>query len=740
MARPRVAYETHTAEDILSKARGYLPLDKLSLIEDAFDFAFHAHDGQKRLSGEPYVEHPINTALFLTELNLDASTLAAALLHDVIEDCGVTFDDLRQQFGQEVARLVDGVTKLSKMDLMYSEDGPRYDYDDGQAGSLRKMLVATAQDVRVVLIKLADRLHNMQTLSAHSPEKQVAISRETLDIYAPLAHRLGIWDFKWRLEDLAFSFLDASRYREISRLLTTKRTEREMYILQLSQTLRDELNERGLEAEVTGRPKHIYSIYQKMRKYAEQGKEFSQIYDLFALRVLVPEVHDCYSALGVIHGQYHPIPGEFDDYIANPKDNMYQSLHTAVMYQGNTPLEIQIRTYSMHQVSEYGVAAHWRYKEGEAKDRRFEEKMSWLRQLLDWQREVVGAEEFVESVKMDLFQDQVFVYTPKGDIRELPAGSTPIDFAYRIHTDLGHRCIGGKVNGKLMPLYTQLKNGDTVEILTSKLERGPSLDWLNVNLGYANTANARQKIRLWFRKQERSANIQRGKELLSKEMRRLSVKMDESDVAALLKYDTGQEFLAALGSGFVSIAQVTSRLAAQQDQSPVEPAAAPVLTWPSSGIEVLGVGDLLTRVSQCCSPIPGDDIIGYITRTRGVSVHRTDCHNVRNESEQERLVSVNWGSGQTLYPVRLRIEAWDRVGLLRDITTLVSQEKVNIASVITTEHEDSSASIYLTLYTTGVGQLSRLFSRLEGVVGVFSVTRSAPEEERILRVGAGRSN
>ena len=740
MARARVEYELHTSEDILSKARVYLPPDGLTLIEDAFEFACRAHDGQKRLSGEPYVEHPINTALFLAELNLDAATLAAALLHDVIEDCDVTFDDLRQQFGQEVARLVDGVTKLSKMDLLYSEDGPRYDYDDGQAGSLRKMLVATAQDIRVVLIKLADRLHNMQTLSAHSPEKRVAISRETLDIYAPLAHRLGIWDFKWRLEDLAFSFIHPDRYREISRLLTTKRTQREIYILQLSQTLREELKERGLDAEVMGRPKHIYSIYQKMRKYAEQGKEFSQIYDLFALRVLVPEVHDCYSALGVIHGLYHPIPGEFDDYIGNPKDNMYQSLHTAVMYQGNTPLEIQIRTYSMHQVSEYGVAAHWRYKEGEAKDRRFEEKMSWLRQLLDWQREVVGAEEFVESVKTDLFQDQVFVYTPKGDIRELPAGSTPIDFAYRIHTDLGHRCIGGKVNGKLVPLYTQLKNGDTVEILTSKLERGPSLDWLNTNLGYANTANARQKIRLWFRKQERSANIQRGKELLTKELHRLSVKMDERDVGALFKYDTAQEFLAALGSGFVSIPQVTSRLAAQQDQSPVEPAAAPVLTWPSSGIEVLGVGDLLTRVSQCCSPIPGDDIIGYITRTRGVSVHRTDCHNIRNESEQERLVSVNWGSGQTLYPVRLRIEAWDRVGLLRDITTLVSQEKVNIASVITTEHEDSSASIYLTLYTTGVGQLSRLFSRLEGVVGVFSVTRSAPEEERILRVGAGRSN
>ena len=738
MARPRVAYTTHTTEDILSKARGYVPSDKLALIEDAFDFACRAHEGQKRLSGEPYVEHPISSALFLADLNMDASTLAAALLHDVIEDCGVTYEDLRQRFGQEVARLVDGVTKLSKMDLMNSEDGLRYDYDDGQAGSLRKMLVATAQDIRVVLIKLADRLHNMQTLSAHSPEKQVAISRETLDIYAPLAHRLGIWDIKWRLEDLAFSFLEAARYREISRLLTTKRTEREQYILRISQMLRDELGQRGLAAEVVGRPKHIYSIYQKMKKYAEQGKEFSQIYDLFALRVLVPEVHDCYGALGVIHGLFHPIPGEFDDYIANPKDNMYQSLHTAVMYQGNTPLEIQIRTYAMHQVSEYGVAAHWRYKEGDGKDRRFEEKMSWLRQLLDWQRDVAGAEEFLESVKTDLFQDQVFVYTPKGDIRELPAGSTPVDFAYRIHTDLGHRCIGGKVNGKLVPLYTQLKNGDTVEILISKLERGPSLDWLNTNLGYANTANARQKIRLWFRKQERSANIQRGKELLSKELHRLSVKMDDGDVAALFKYDTVQEFQAALGSGLVSISQVATRLAAHQEQSPVEPAVAPVLTWPSSGIEVLGVGDLLTRVSQCCNPIPGDDIIGYITRSRGVSVHRTDCHNVRNESEQERLVHVNWGSGQKLYPVRLRIESWDRVGLLRDITTLVSQEKVNIASVITTEHEDSSASIYLTLYTTGVGQLSRLFSRLEGVVGVFSVTRSAPDEERSLHVDAGR--
>lgn len=715
--------------DLLTKAKSYLPLDKVGIIEEAYDFARMAHEGQKRLSGEPYVEHPINTALFLADLNLDATTLAAALLHDVIEDCDVSYEEIQQKFGPDVSRLVDGVTKLSKMDLMASEGVRQHGYEEGQAESLRKMLVAMAQDVRVVLIKLADRLHNMQTLKAHSPEKRIAIARETLDIYAPLAHRLGIWDTKWRLEDLAFSHLQPDKYLEISRLLAAEREERENYLDEVCQLLREELENAGISAEVTGRPKHIYSIFQKMEKYAHQGKEFGQIYDLFALRILVPEIQDCYSALGAIHGLLHPIPGEFDDYIANPKDNMYQSLHTAVMHQGNTPLEIQVRTYSMHQVSEYGVAAHWRYKEGETKDLHFEEKMSWLRQLIDWQREVTGAEEFLESVKMDLFQDQVYVYTPKGDVVELPAGATPIDFAYRIHTDLGHRCIGGKVNGKLMPLYSQLKNGDTVEVITSNVARGPSLDWLNTNLGYANTANAREKIRQWFRKQERSANIQRGKDLLAKELRRLSLKIDEEEVADLLKFESVAEMRASLGSGTVSISQVTTWLTAEQEEPMVEPAVAPILTWPSSGIEVLGVGDLLTRISQCCNPMPGDDIVGYITRSLGILVHRADCQNIRNEDEKDRLVQVNWGKSQTLYPVRLHIEAWDRVGLLRDITTLVSQEKVNIASVLTTEHEDSSCSTYLTMYTTGVGQLSRLFSRLEGVEGVFSVVRSILDEE-----------
>jgi len=715
-------------QDILTKAKSYLPEDKIGIVEDAFVFASKAHEGQRRLSGEPYMEHPINTALFLANLNLDAPTLAAALLHDVIEDCDVTYEEIQQKFGDEVSRLVDGVTKLSKMDLMTSESGSRYGYEDGQAESLRKMLVAMAQDIRVVLIKLADRLHNMQTLKAHSPEKRITIARETLNIYAPLAHRLGIWDFKWRLEDLAFSYLEPAKYREVSLLMTAKREEREKYVEDVCEVLKEEMDKAGIKADVTGRPKHIYGIFQKIEKYVEQGKEFGQIYDLFALRVMVSDVQDCYSALGVIHGLFRPIRGEFDDYIASPKDNMYQSLHTAVMYQVNTPLEVQVRTYSMHQVSEYGVAAHWRYKDGEAKDLHFEEKMSWLRQLLDWQREVAGAAEFLESVT-DLFQDQVFVYTPKGEVRELPSGSTPIDFAYRIHTDLGHCCIGGKVNGKLVPLYTQLKTGDTVEVLISKVARGPSLDWLNINLGYANTANAQEKIRQWFRKQERSVNIQSGKELLDKELRRLNLNIDEGEVAALFKFETTADLLWSLGNGTVSISQVTTKLAAQQEQATEESDVPAILTWPSSGIEVLGVGDLLTRVAQCCNPIFGEEIVGYITRSGGVSVHKANCHNIRNEDEKERLVKVEWGKSKVLHPVRLRIEAWDRVGLLRDVTTMVSQEKVNIASVITTEHEDSTCSTYLTLYTIGVGQLSKLFSRLEGVEGVFSVTRNTIDEE-----------
>ena len=717
------------AKELISSVQSYLPEDKVALVEKSYLFAVECHDGQTRVSGGPYIEHPLQTALFLADLNLDVTTIAAALLHDVMEDCGVTYEELEKRFGEDVAKLVGSVTKLTRLDLRLmdkddSQQASAFQEDRIQAESLRKMLVAMAEDIRVVLIKLADRLHNMRTLGALSTDRRRAIAQETLDIYSPLAHRLGIWDIKWRLEDMAFRHLEPGKYRQISRMLAAKRDERVAYISRVANTLKAGLDAAILDAQVVGRPKNIYSIYQKMQKYATEGKELSQIYDLYALRVLVNTKADCYNALGVVHDLWHPMPGQFDDYIANPKETIYQALHTAVMCEGGTPLEVQIRTHEMHQVAEYGVAAHWRYKEGGTGDPRFEEKMTWLRQLLEWQREVSGTEEFLDSVKTDLFPDQVFVYTPKGDIIELPSGATPIDFGYQIHTELGHRCIGAKVNGRLVPLDSQLSNGNTVEILTTKVARGPSLDWLNPNLGYVRSASAREKIRQWFRKQTRRVNIQRGRELLRKDLRRLNVALDEGELAQMFRYDTPEDFLAALGSGVITEVQVASRLTAQQERSQEEQKPSLPLSSPTSGVHVLGVGDLLIRMGLCCNPLPGEEIIGYITRSRGVTVHRRNCPNLRNEDEQERLVKVEWGQTRELYPVRLTIQAWDRVGLLRDITTRVSEEGVNIASVVTTENSDGTATTSLTLHTSGIGQLSRLFSKLEGIRGVTSATRS----------------
>lgn len=699
----------------------------MQVIEKAYAFAAHAHEGQTRLSGEPFLHHPMQTALFLAGLHLDAATLQAALLHDVMEDCGVTLQQLDSQFGPEVAKLVDGVTKLSRLDTLRSEDAgiPTRSQEDGQAASLQKMLVAMARDVRVVLIKLADRLHNMQTLKAHSPTRRIAIAQETLDIYAPLAHRLGMWDMKWQLEDLAFHHLQPSRYKKISRLLAIRREERERYIAQVCDLLAKALNRESLASQVTGRAKHIYSIYRKMQAYAAQSKDFDDIYDLFALRVLVEEKQDCYAALGIVHSLWHPLPGQFDDYIAKPKENMYQALHTAVMGPEGMPLEVQIKTYGMHESAEYGVAAHWLYKDGDARDTQFEEGMVWLRQLLEWQQEMGESEEFLETVKTDLFPDQVFVYTPKGDVKELPFDSTPIDLAYRVHTNLGHQCIGAKVNGKLVALDHRLRSGDAVEILTSKLARGPSLEWLNPNLGFVKSGSTRQRIRSWFRKQERGANIQRGRDLLAKESLRLNVALEEAEMAQLFKCETAEEFLAAMGSGTITSNQIATRLAPPQEQ-PFEEHYPP-LVGPASGIEVLGVGDLLTHLARCCSPFPGNAIAGFVTRTGGISVHRIDCGNIQRGDNPERLVSLDWGSTRNVHPVRLRIEAWDRVGLLRDITTLVSADKVNIAAMTTEENnEEGTATVLLTLFTRGIDQLSRLFAKLEGIHGVISATRSGP--------------
>ena len=711
--------------ELLTKAGSYLPKGRTQLLQDAFEFAAEKHEGQTRLSGDPYIQHPLQTSLFLADLRQDAATLAAALLHDVIEDCHVPREELAQRFGPDVARLVDGVTKLARLDALAPADGRTGTDAAARAESIRKMLLAMAEDIRVVLIKLADRLHNMRTLDVHAPHRRQAIAQETLDIYAPLAHRLGIWEIKWRLEDLAFRHVYEKTYRDIARLLAKGRQARERYLAQQGEALRRALAESGIQAEVKGRPKSIYSIYQKMGKYAEQGKDFGQIYDLYALRVLVDSQADCYNALGVVHSLWRPIPGQFDDYIANPKENLYQSLHTAVMCEGATPLEVQIRTWEMHHLAEYGVAAHWSYKEGRATDAVLVERMSWLRQLLEWQREVSGAEEFLESVRTDIFQDQVYVYTPKGDIKELPTGATPIDFAYHIHTELGHRCVGAKVNGRLVALDTRLQSGDTVEVRTSKQARGPSLDWLNPALGYIGTASARQKIRHWFRRQERSVNIAQGREVLQRTLRRLGMNgADEKEVARTLKFDSVDDLLASLGSSSLTSAQMEHRLTAQEP-APAVPSSSngAGLGSATAGVTVLGVGDLLTRTASCCNPLPGESIIGYITRNRGVTVHRQDCVNVRNEDEKERLVPVTWGPSQQVYAVRVEITGLDRVGLLRDVSSLVSAEKVNMGAVASRESTDGTAVITLTLYTTGTDQLSRLFARLEGVHGVLHVSR-----------------
>ena len=715
---------------LLEKAKTYLPADRLGIIDRAYRYAADAHEGQVRRSGEPFIEHPLQTALYLADLRLDANALAAGLLHDVVEDCDVCLEEIEDEFGKEIAGLVDGVTKLTQAEVDFEEGKNGFvlrdsDVDLQQAASLRKMLVAMATDVRVVLIKLADRLHNMRTLHALSPNRRRAIAKETLEIFAPLAHRLGIWEVKWRLEDLAFQHLNNGAYQEISGMLNAKRQEREDYIEGVRLLLQSELDKAGVTAEVTGRPKHIYSIHKKTEKYRRQNLGVDDIHDLFALRVLVESVNDCYLALGVVHSNWRPLPGQFDDYIANPKDNLYKSLHTTVLCLDAHPVEVQIRTQEMHRLAEYGVAAHWLYKEGRTSDVEFEEKMTWVRQLLDWQRDVSGSHEFVESFKMDIFQNQVYVYTPKGDLKELPAGATPLDFAFRIHTDIGHRCIGAKVNGKLVALTYTLQNGDTVEIMTSKAVRGPSLDWLNPNLGYLNSNSARTKVRQWFNRQERRANIERGKDIFRRQLRRLNLAMTDEELATVLGFSSTDEFMVALGGGEITVEQVVDRISNQEipPDSDFEKIYSVPVSSPASGIEVLGVGDLLTSMANCCTPILGDSIVGYITRTRGVTVHRRNCHNIIAEQETERLVPVAWSKAHELHPVRVRLEAQDRVGLLRDITSLVSEEGVNIASCVSEEEKDVSI-VSLTVYVDGISQLNRLFSKMESVRGVIGVSRA----------------
>jgi len=704
---------------LIEQASTYLPDDKVALVKAAYEFAARAHQGQVRKTGEPYLEHPLTTAMILAEFHLDAETLAAALLHDVPEDCGVSLDEIEADFGPQVVKLVDGVTKLNKLT---SRAQTRETKSKVQAENLRKMLLATAEDLRVVLIKLADRLHNMRTLGGLPAEKRRAIAQETLEIYAPLAHRLGVREAKWQLEDLAFRYLKPRVYHRIAHLVAGKRAEREGFVTEVSQMLCQELDKVDIKAKVSGRPKHIYSIYQKMGKYDAQGKNFGDIHDLFALRVLVDSVSDCYKALGVLHNLWRPIPEEFDDFIANPKDNGYQALHTTVMCQGTTPLEIQIRTNDMHRVNEYGVAAHWLYKEGKVGEQ-FNDEIAWLRQIGDW-REELDSEEFLESIKTDILVDRVFVYTPKGEIKELPRGATPLDFAFRIHTNLGYRCIGAKVNGRLEPFNYALKNGDVVEIMASKVDKGPSLDWLNPELGYLKTSHARSKVRQWFNKQERSQCIETGKQIWDRELKRLGIGLPGVDeVARLLDYDGADDLFAALGNGSINSSQIMLKLSG--DLEPVEEGVEvlpPRKVSPVS-INVLGVGDLLTRLANCCHPLPGDKIIGYITQGRGITVHRRDCPNIIHEEEKERLIKVEWGDVAQVYPVMIQVDAWDRVGLIRDISAIIAEEGVNLSEASMGNHRDDNITLYFTLEVKSATQLSKIMSRIYSVWNVVSVTR-----------------
>ena len=609
------------------------------------------------------------------------------------------------------------MTKLSKFST--------HSHEQQQAENIRKMLLAMAQDIRVVLIKLADRLHNMRTLYGLPSDKQLRIARQTMEIYAPLAERLGIWQMKWELEDLAFKVLEPERFRELAKLLDTRRKGRETYIDRAIAELKPKLEAAGIEADLQGRPKHLYSIWKKMER---KGAEFGEIYDVYAIRILVDEVRDCYAALGIVHSIWRPIPGQFDDYIAVPKNNLYQSLHTAVIALDGKPLEIQIRTQAMHQVSEVGIAAHWRYKEGTKSDREYDAKLAWLRQLLDWQRDVSDATEFVEGIKLDIFQDQVFVFTPKGDIKDLPAGATPLDFAYRIHTDVGHRTIGAKVNNRLVPLDYRLKNGDIVEIVTTKGEHGPSRDWMKI----VKTSHAREKIRQWFKRKDRDENIVHGRESLERELRRLArasiaaVGPDQiAEVARGYNYDTLDDFYAAIGYGAINPQTVVMRLGVVDDvQSTLPTVAPPQRLERTGGVRVKGVGDLLVRFAKCCHPIPGDPITGFITRGKGVTVHLQSCPTVLNEREVSRLIDVEWEAAPTeTYPISIRVEAYDRTGLLSDITQVVAENKVNIVAAHVGVTPDHTAVVTATIQVHSVSQLARVMGRIETLKDVISVQR-----------------
>ena len=736
-------------------------------IAEAYEYARTAHEQQRRVTGEPYIIHPLATAEILTELEVDADTLIAALLHDTIEDTGISYDEIASRFGQDVASLVDGVTKLGRI--------PYSSKEEIQAENFRKMFLAMAKDIRVVLIKLADRLHNMRTMKHMTPEKQLEKARETLDIYAPLAHRLGIYKIKWELEDLCLRYIDRNAYYELVGSISQKRSEREQYLEDVVVQLQQKISEMGIKADIEGRPKHFYSIYRKMKT---QDKELEQIYDLFATRIIVNTVADCYAVLGLVHELYKPMPGRFKDYIAMPKPNMYQSLHTTVIGPKGIPFEVQIRTLAMHRTAEYGIAAHWRYKEGgsqagHASADSFEGKLTWLRQLLDWQKDMRDAGEFMETLKSGLVADEVFVFTPKGEVRSLPAGSVPIDFAYNIHSGIGNRMYGAKVNGRIVPLTYELKNGDIVEILTSEKVHGPSRDWLKI----VKSTSARNKISQWFKKEMREENVVRGKEIVERE-----IKKSGFTTTQLLRHDyleplfrrytlnSLDDLYAAIGYGGLSAGKIVPRLRDEHIRNLPEDerirlgyrisASGQVVYSPQTtpleeedgtqslthkprartnsrydqGIVVKGIDNCLVRLSRCCSPVPGDPIIGFVTRGKGVAVHRMDCSNIRQlmanvgtsstAEKASRLIDVAWAKeSNSTYQVELKIIARDRRHLLADVSNAIAEEKVSILSGKITAMKDVTATLIMTIEVTSQNQFDRVMGRIKAIRDVIEVHR-----------------
>jgi GTP pyrophosphokinase len=723
----------------------YTPADR-ELIQRAYRTADKAHAGQKRASGEPYVNHLLAVAAILAEYSMPAEVVAAGLLHDTIEDTSVTAEDLQRDFSDGVVNLVRGVTKLTQLPRVsrgeHQEEAIAKPNEDGSEAlsqkvedeaalrdrkrelsieTLRKTFLAMDSDVRVVLIKLADRLHNMRTLSAFPDAKRRRIAQETLDIFAPLANRLGIWQIKWELEDLGFRYTNPQKYKEIAEQLTVRRESREAEIQHIIEAIAKMLDEAGVKAEISGRPKHIYSINKKM---VEKGKSFDLVRDVRGIRLIVPDVAACYAALGIIHTHWRPIPNEFDDYIAAPKDNFYQSLHTAVIYDDGRPVEVQIRTSDMDENAEFGIASHWRYKEGGSGDK-YDERINWLRRVMEWRQDVDDAQEFVDSMKTDVFKDRVYVFTPHGDIIDLPAGSTPIDFAYHVHTNVGNRCRGAKVNNKLVPLDSELHTGEQVEILTSK-QGGPSRDWLNPNLGLVRTQRARSKVRAWFKKQDQEQNITQGKEILEHEIQRLGLpELDDDGRKALASHfgRSPEELYVALGCGDMNVGRVVNKLMETKESDDVlvvVPASSEAV--PSEAVTVLGLKGLLTSMARCCNPTPGDEIIGYITRGHGATIHRQDCPNILRIQDRERLVKVSWGENVRTYPVPIRIRAYDRQGLMSDITNLFNDENVNMIDV-QIRTAKNLADLRIVIEVKDIAQLSRMLVRIENLPNVLEAQR-----------------